>query len=57
MGEEHLAAVGMAHVPLLGCEVEADVRGPDDVESPERTEIDRFGVKAADGAARVEAED
>ena len=56
MGEEHLAGVGGVHVPQLGRGIEADVRGPDDLESPERTEINRFGVEAADGTARVEAE-
>ena len=55
MGEEHLAGVGIVDVPVLIRVVEADVRGPDDVESPERTEIDRFGIEAVDGTARVEA--
>ena len=55
IGVEYRAGVGMAHVPLLGCGVEADVRGPDDVEPSERTEIDRFGVEAADAAAGVKA--
>jgi len=44
MREEHLAGVGGVHVPLLVVGVEADVRGPDDVESSERTEINRLGV-------------
>jgi hypothetical protein len=56
MGEEHLAGSGIMHVPLLGGGVEADVRGPDDVESSKRTEINRFGVEAADVTAGVEAE-
>jgi hypothetical protein len=56
MREEHLAGVGGVHVPVLGGGVEADVRGPDDLESPERAEINRFGVEAADVAAGIEAE-
>jgi hypothetical protein len=55
VGEEHLAGVGVVDVPVLVGVVEADVRGPDDVESSERTEVDRFGVEAVDGSARVEA--
>jgi hypothetical protein len=55
MGEERRAGAGFAHVPLLGGFVEADVRGPDDLESSERTKIDRFGVEAVDAAAGVEA--
>ena len=56
MREEHLAGVGGVHVPVLGGGVEADVRGPDDVESPERTEINRFGVEAVDLTTWIEAE-
>ncbi len=57
MREEHLAGVGGVHVPLLGGGVEADVCGPDDLESSERTEINRLGVETADEAAGIEAED
>lgn len=48
VGEEDDAGVGIMDVPLLSQVVEADVRGPDDVESPERAEVDRFGIKAVD---------
>lgn len=56
MREEHFAGIGGMHVPVLVGVVEADVRGPDDLKSPERTEIDHIGVEAANVAARVEAE-
>ena len=52
---EELAGGGAADLPLLGAFAEADVRGPEDGESPERTEIDRFGVEAVDVTAGVEA--
>jgi hypothetical protein len=52
---EEFAGVGAADVPLLGFLKEADVRGPEDLEPSERTEIDRFGVKAVDLTARFEA--
>ena len=56
VGEEHRSGAELVHVPPLGAVVEADVRGPDDMESPERTEIDRFGVEAVDVTAGGEAE-
>ena len=51
---EELAGGGAADLPQLGALAEADVRGPEDMESSERTEIDRFGVKAVDVTTRVE---
>jgi len=53
---DELAGCGTADFPELGAFTEADVRGPEDLESPERTKIDRFGVKAVDVTAGVEAE-
>jgi hypothetical protein len=52
---EELAGGGAADLPELGAFTEADVRGPEDGQSPERTKIDRFGVKAVDVTAGVEA--
>ena len=51
---EELAGGGAADFPELGAFAEADVRGPEDGESSERTKIDRFGVKAVDVTAGVE---
>jgi hypothetical protein len=53
---EEFAGGGAADIPLLGFLTEPDVRGPEDFESPERTEIDHLGVEAADVAAGIEAE-
>lgn len=55
VGEEHLAGRGMAHVPFLGGWVEADVRGPEDGQSSERMEWDRFGIQAVDETTGLEA--
>ena len=53
---EEFASSGAADFPLLGALAEADVRGPEDLESSERTEVDRFGVEAVDATACVEAQ-
>jgi len=53
---EEFAGGGAADVPLLGLFTEADVRGSEDLEPSERTEVNRFGVEAVDAAAGVEAE-
>jgi hypothetical protein len=51
---EEQAGGGAAHVPLLEAFVEPDVRGPEDFEPSERTEIDRLGVEAVHAATGVD---
>jgi len=55
VGEHDGAVVGVVDVPLLFGITETDVRGSDDLESPERTEINRFGVEAVDVTTGGEA--
>ncbi len=54
---QRFAGGGVVHVPLLCVRVEANVRGPDDLESPEHTEINHFCEEAVDETARIEAKD
>lgn len=55
MREQDVAMICIVHVPLLSGFIEANIRGPDDVESSERAEINRFSVEAVDVTAGVEA--
>ena len=52
---EELAGGGATDVPVLGASVEPDVRGPEDFEPSERTEINRLGVEAVHAATEVNA--
>jgi hypothetical protein len=52
---EELARRGAADFPQLGSFAEADVRGPEDLQSPERTEVNRFSVEAVDSTTLMEA--
>ena len=47
---------GTTDFPLLGGFVEPDIRGPEDFEPSERTEINCLGVEAIHTATRVDAE-
>jgi hypothetical protein len=52
---EEFARGGAADFPQLGSFAEADVRGPEDLQSPEHTEVNRFGVEAVDSTTLMEA--
>jgi hypothetical protein len=52
---EEFAGGGATDVPVLDACVEPDVRGPEDFEPSERTEINRLSVEAVHAATGVNA--